>query len=115
MNTRQLVRVHRVLTSDACVSKIKKEELERREAKVANSNTMRQRGESGKGKINMGGLCFICCTAQGGDWIQCDTCQRWIHQECVPEVMREKMSSAIDVGGCLHVNCVRNGRSGMCL
>ena len=69
-NTRQPVRVHRVLTSDMCVQN-KKEELERRDAKIA--NIMRKRGESGKGKINMGGLCFICCTAQDGDWIQCDT------------------------------------------
>ncbi|KAK2152594.1 hypothetical protein LSH36_323g01004 [Paralvinella palmiformis] len=35
-NTRQPVRVHRVLTSDACVQN-KKEELERREAKIVNS------------------------------------------------------------------------------
>ncbi|KAK2155301.1 hypothetical protein LSH36_243g03011 [Paralvinella palmiformis] len=54
--------VHRVLTSEECIQN-KKEELEQKAARDANTNKKRQLGESGKGKgkINMGGggLCYI--------------------------------------------------------
>ena len=39
--------------------------------------------------------CIICLTKKKGDWIQCDKCVKWFHQECVPNCMKRKMKKCI--------------------
>lgn len=39
--------------------------------------------------------CKICFTTRGGEWIMCDTCCRWFHQECISKILQNSMKAAI--------------------
>ncbi|GFR62116.1 hypothetical protein ElyMa_000122000 [Elysia marginata] len=42
--------------------------------------------------------CTLCFASSGGDWVQCDTCQRWMHQKCVPPPHQRLMKYSIESG-----------------
>ena len=113
--SRKSVTVHRALTSDQCLELKKKELLEKELRKNEKEERKRKReqaqelkkkvckkgsgtGLKGKGIASTSGRCVICYTPRGGDWVQCDQSKRWMHQTCVPEMLRQDMQQAIAKG-----------------
>ena len=47
-------------------------------------------------------VCDVCGMCGGGDWIACDSCNIWYHQECV-DVAGEKLSGCVKI---LRHNCL---------
>ena len=40
--------------------------------------------------------CIVCLTKKRGDWIQCDECERWFHQNCIPNAFRKMMKKYVN-------------------
>ena len=123
---REPIVVHRILTSEGILEMKRKEQEEKkrkeeekkerkrkREEKKEETAKKGKKGEGSKGGKGKGkkvlkatrGLCCQCLTDGEGNWVQCDTCERWVHMHCVPSSHQGVMLASIkeNKSFCCHI------------